>query len=108
MSDIADKMTLYSIEVPFSSSKDSGPIHRQPHGLPPMLGYYGCFTLHELFNRACFLFEDTPFLGHRPLDSTGQAGPYIWETFGEAKKRIDNLMSGFIYERLVPKNSDGL
>ena len=113
---------LYSVEVPFTSSPNAGPIHRQPLGLPPMLGYYGCFTLHELFNRSCILYQDVPFLGYRPLSSTttggkspngenmlGQtAGPYIWETYGEAKKRIDNLMSGFLYEKLIPANSDSL
>ncbi|KAJ3207226.1 Long chain acyl-CoA synthetase 7 peroxisomal [Entophlyctis luteolus] len=52
-------------------------------------------TLHENFLHGVEVAADLPFLGTRPV-TNGLAGPYIWQTYREVKKRIENLGAGIL------------
>ncbi|KAG9409076.1 hypothetical protein AC1031_019334 [Aphanomyces cochlioides] len=50
---------------------------------------------------------DGAFLGRRPIDSDGKAGPYVWETYAQTYTRIKNLSSGLQAEKMLQPLPDG-
>ncbi|CAK4134646.1 unnamed protein product [Aphanomyces euteiches] len=51
--------------------------------------------------------RNNAFLGHRPLNEAGDAGDYVWETYAQCYKRIQNLAGGLMHEKLIDVTADG-
>jgi long-chain acyl-CoA synthetase len=50
-------------------------------------------SLHDGLLRGAKIANDKPFLGRRVIVN-GEAGPYIWETYGQVLKRVEAVGSG--------------
>lgn len=106
---VPHRKKFYSVEVPNTETATSGPIRRFPDGeINPQLAYDGCYTIYELFRRSVAVYPHRPFLGHRPIDSEGNAAPYVFESYEEAARRVDHLASALEHEDLCPATPDGL
>ncbi|GBG62926.1 hypothetical protein CBR_g34297 [Chara braunii] len=78
------------------ASPVAGPVYRSvfaKDGFPSLKGVETCW---DIFRSSCEKFPDNELLGHRPnLD--GQAQPYVWKTYKEAKAIVDAVGSAFIH-----------
>ncbi|CAK4147723.1 unnamed protein product [Aphanomyces euteiches] len=103
------KPTNY-IAMPKSFSQADPSTIKPGHGAAHRVGSFPkspVDTLYQLFERAVKKNPDGNFLGHRPLDAQGNAGPYVWETYAQVHARIQHLASGIIHENIVPPNKSG-
>ncbi|OQS00035.1 Long-chain-fatty-acid--CoA ligase [Thraustotheca clavata] len=64
-------------------------------------------TLMDQLQKAVREFPEKPFLGHRPVDANGDAGPYIWQTYAQCYERIQNIASGLAHEKMLEPTVDG-
>lgn len=62
----------------------------------------GVTNAYENFNRGAALNPLAPCLGHRVIDSEGQAGPFVWQTYQQTIERRDAIASGLINLSLCP------
>lgn len=53
-------------------------------------------TLYEMFNKTVEKGSNNQFLGNRKKNANGAAGPYEWNTYGQAKKLRDDFASGLL------------
>ncbi|KDO34836.1 hypothetical protein SPRG_00897 [Saprolegnia parasitica CBS 223.65] len=58
-------------------------------------------SLLEVLQHSVRSHPTKPFLGRRPIDSAGNAGPFVWETYEEVYVRIQNFGAGLMRERMV-------
>ncbi|KAH9101956.1 hypothetical protein LEN26_015611 [Aphanomyces euteiches] len=92
------KPTNY-IAMPKSFSQADPSTIKPGHGAAHRVGSFPkspVDTLYQLFERAVKKNPDGNFLGHRPLDAQGNAGPYVWETYAQVHARIQHLASAVI------------
>ncbi|ETV95054.1 hypothetical protein H310_11352 [Aphanomyces invadans] len=78
-----------------------GPIHRVgtcPRPFAPTM-------LHAL-QSTVKKFGSNPFLGHRPFDSDGVALDYVWESYDDVYKRIQNFAAGLRHEKMMEPTND--
>lgn len=69
----------------------------------------GVTNAYENFNRGAALNPLAPCLGHRVIDSNGQAGPFVWQTYQQTIERRDAIASGLINLSLCPLDQqDGM
>lgn len=54
----------------------------------------GCKSICEAFELSVEKFGDSPFLGARPVDDAGVAGPFQFLTYKQASDRVRNLAVG--------------
>ncbi|OQR88158.1 Long-chain-fatty-acid--CoA ligase, partial [Achlya hypogyna] len=81
----------------------NGPIYRY-RGAPVEIER---ITLLEQLQKAVDGHPNQPFLGRRPVDAAGLAGPFEWQTYSECYKRIQHIASGLLQERMVEPTADG-
>ena len=105
----------YSFVVGNSSVNDAksggkrGPIRRSANAeLIGQTALHGCLTLHETFHRSVSLHPNRPCLGERVIDSAGNPGPYVFQTYSQCDNRIKSLASGLIHENLLGRNDQGM
>ncbi|OQR96123.1 long-chain-fatty-acid-CoA ligase, partial [Thraustotheca clavata] len=66
-----------------------------------------CPTLLALLQDAVQKYPQYNYLGHRPIDAQGNAGPFVWENYENVYTRIQHIASGLMHEKMVPETSDG-
>ncbi|EQC27331.1 hypothetical protein SDRG_14855 [Saprolegnia diclina VS20] len=64
-------------------------------------------TLIESLQKTVAAHPNRPFLGHRPINADGAAGPYVWQTYGECATRIENLAKGLLKHKMVDASEQG-
>ncbi|OQR97146.1 Long-chain-fatty-acid--CoA ligase [Achlya hypogyna] len=64
-------------------------------------------SMLEMLQASVRKFPTKQFLGHRPIDSAGNAGPFVWETYEECYERIQNFAAGLMHQRMV-EEVDGM
>jgi long-chain acyl-CoA synthetase len=97
----------WSMIVPETSTETRGDIRRNGDPtLHPELGYHGCRTLYEAFQRGSTLNPLGPCLGFRAISTNGMATPYIYSSFTEVKARVNAFSAGLEALNLVPPTQD--
>jgi long-chain acyl-CoA synthetase len=64
-------------------------------------------SLHDGLLRGAKISNDKPFLGRRVVVN-GEAGPYIWETYGQVLKRVEAIGSSMVKLGIQERESVGL
>ncbi|EQC27329.1 hypothetical protein SDRG_14853 [Saprolegnia diclina VS20] len=64
-------------------------------------------TLLDQLLKAVDAFPNQPFLGRRPVDADGVAGPFTWQTYAECYKRIQCIASGLVVHKMLEPTDDG-
>lgn len=60
----------------------------------PELGYNGCVTVYEGFRRTASLQPQSPCMGARKIDASGNVGPYVYLSYSECLARVDCFAAG--------------
>ncbi|KAG9409115.1 hypothetical protein AC1031_019377 [Aphanomyces cochlioides] len=47
------------------------------------------------------------FLGHRPFDANGNAQSFVWQTYAQVYKRIENFAAGLVHDKMMELTADG-
>lgn len=105
---------IYSVEVPGTEHPEQGwgPIHRSVDGQEPTTGLLDpetgemVTTAYENFQLSRRKYGPRPFLGCRPFNPDGSAKDYVWFTFEEVGRRVDNFGSGLVNLNLCPPTGD--
>ncbi|CAK4669691.1 unnamed protein product [Aphanomyces euteiches] len=82
------------------------PGHGPVYSVGSLPGYEFPSMLHVLQN-SVKNGRNNAFLGHRQLNEAGDAGDYVWETYAQCYKRIQNLAGGLMHEKLIDVTADG-
>ena len=97
----------WSMIVPETSTESRGEIRRNGNPLlHPELGYHGCRTLYEAFQRGSTINPLGPCCGFRATSTNGMATPYIYSSYTEIKARIHAFSAGLETLNLVPPTHD--
>ncbi|OQR88982.1 Long-chain-fatty-acid--CoA ligase, partial [Achlya hypogyna] len=93
----------FSAIDPAATVAGHGPVYRSTDATAeaPKL-----MTLVDSLERSVASFPDHPFLGHRPLDAAGDAGPYEWQTYRQCHTRIQHIAAGLLAEQLLAPTVD--
>ncbi|GBC10155.1 hypothetical protein RclHR1_09390011 [Rhizophagus clarus] len=90
----------YSVELPGTRKPGQTGIYRNalsPDNLTSTIRKE-VTTLYENFQYALKISKDRNCIGYRSYNkSTGQYGPYTWQTYKQTADRIDNFGSGLLY-----------
>ena len=72
----------YSIVLPNTEGETHGAIRRSGFSSNgPQLSLFGCETSYEVFRRGVAQSPNGPCLGYRPVDSAGQAAPFVFQSY---------------------------
>jgi hypothetical protein len=75
----------YTVVLPNTETETKGSTRRcglGPHVAGgPQLALCGCYTSYEVFRRGVMQSPDRPCLGHRAVDSAGNATPYMFQSY---------------------------
>ncbi|OQR95154.1 Long-chain-fatty-acid--CoA ligase [Achlya hypogyna] len=98
-----DTPAVYCRPDTATAAPGHGPIYRV--GAFPKPAYA---TTLEALQASVAKYATNPFLGHRPIDADGVAGPYVWLSYQQAYERIRNLASGLVAAQLVAPMTPGV
>jgi long-chain acyl-CoA synthetase len=98
----------YSVELPDTSTSDTGGIRRGDALTNPELGVEGVQTLYEGLRRGLAINPLGSCLGFRAMSSNGFPTPYIYSCYTECVARVDAFAAGLDCLDLVEKNPDGM
>ncbi|KAL2919834.1 medium-chain fatty acid-CoA ligase faa2 [Polyrhizophydium stewartii] len=97
----------YSAEVETAPHKDGEGRPRRYYGTvaDPLVSMMpGVHNVHDNFLAGVATSGDKPFLGTRAV-TNGVAGPYVWQTYNEVLKRVQNLASGLAKRGVKPNDN---
>lgn len=95
--------------VPNSSTENRGEIRRSGRTqVGPVLNYYGCQTLYEMFRRGHALNPLGPCLGFRAVSTDGTPTPFIYSSYSEVLARVDSFAAGLDTLNLVLPTDDNM
>ncbi|KAL1921580.1 uncharacterized protein VTP21DRAFT_11296 [Calcarisporiella thermophila] len=103
-------MVKYSVEVKGVEAKAGEGIPRRHICSPDELVKFpeGVTNLWENFLHGWKVSKEGNCAGHRPIDSSGHAFPYVWQTYDQVKRRIENMGSGLRKIGLQPEGIIGI
>ncbi|CAK4737292.1 unnamed protein product [Aphanomyces euteiches] len=102
MSKAAEKVAPGYVQIDDSNVKEGhGPVY-SVGSVPPS----HVSTMFEALQLAVKESPDVNFLGHRPFDANGVAQDFVWETYAQAYRRIENLAAGLIKANLLQVTAD--
>lgn len=99
---------MFSAEVPDSARPGRGPARRAPNS-DVVLTLNGAATLFENFRGTVEQHRERPCTGFRRVDpKTGEAGPFVWSSYGQVYRDAIAFGSGLIGLGLAVENDDGM
>ncbi|KDO33542.1 hypothetical protein SPRG_19176 [Saprolegnia parasitica CBS 223.65] len=78
-------------------------VYRSLPGAAPL----DAMTLVGSLARTARQFPHAPFLGHRPIDTRGVAGPFQWQTYSECYARVQAIAAGLVHHEMLEPTDDG-
>ncbi|KAF0714139.1 Aste57867_4026 [Aphanomyces stellatus] len=97
----ANPPKFYALPDKSTAKRGHGPVYKVGSFPSPKV------SLLETLEATVKATPNGPFLGRRPIDAAGHAGPYVWESYGDAYTRIQNFSSGLQHEKMIETNADG-
>nr|AZL94688.1 cyl-CoA synthetase long-chain family [Nephromyces sp. MMRI]AZL94689.1 cyl-CoA synthetase long-chain family [Nephromyces sp. MMRI]AZL94690.1 cyl-CoA synthetase long-chain family [Nephromyces sp. MMRI]AZL94691.1 cyl-CoA synthetase long-chain family [Nephromyces sp. MMRI]AZL94694.1 cyl-CoA synthetase long-chain family [Nephromyces sp. MMRI] len=96
---------VYSQPIGKSTSEDLTAAYRDVHSpeLITNLEDNSINSCWDLFQRGKSFGEDRPCIGSREKNEAGELGGYVWKSFADVEKLVDNLGSGLYHMNLVDK-----
>ncbi|CAK4071849.1 unnamed protein product [Aphanomyces euteiches] len=94
--------TKYVITLDEETKPGHGPVRRV--GTPPKPH---ATSMLESLQRTVTTKGNNNFLGHRLFDANGTAQAYVWQTYAQVYKRIQNFAAGLAHEKMMEKTADG-
>ncbi|KAH9150683.1 hypothetical protein LEN26_004037, partial [Aphanomyces euteiches] len=94
--------TKYVITLDEETKPGHGPVRWV--GTPPKPH---ATSMLESLQRTVTTKGNNNFLGHRPFDANGTAQAYVWQTYAQVYKRIQNFAAGLAHEKMMEKTADG-
>ncbi|KDO34737.1 hypothetical protein SPRG_00799 [Saprolegnia parasitica CBS 223.65] len=96
--------TTYATPDASTATAEDGPIYRCKDTFPTLESA----TQIEMLQKAVSRHPNRDFLGHRPIDAaSGEAGPFVWQTYAECYARIQHIASGLLHDNMVDPTTDG-
>ncbi|CAK4082396.1 unnamed protein product [Aphanomyces euteiches] len=101
MSRATQKVPKGYIQIAESSKPGHGAVHSIGSFPKPRIP-----TMFEALQKAVKESPNVNFLGHRPFDAHGVALDYVWETYAQVYRRIENFAAGLMHEKLLELTAD--